>query len=91
MSEKEVFEQEISEEELEDVAGGSTLRKFRSRKLDRSVSYKCTIAERRNIYDGGFPNCAQSVEDGSFCFDNDACFSSAVKYVQMNSCTKAWQ
>ncbi len=86
MSEDKVFEQEISPEELENAAGGGLLHNKKSAPV-----YGCQINQRRDIYEGGFPNCAATVEDGSFCNSNDACFKSAVNYTSMQSCFKAWQ
>ena len=52
----------------------------------------CTQQMRRDIYAGkGFPNCAATVGDGSWCGSNDACFSSAVDYTNMKDCPKAWR
>ena len=44
------------------------------------------------MYGGGsFPNCAATVEDGSWCKRNDACHDKAVDYRGMGSCKKAWR
>ncbi len=77
---KEILDQEISPDELDAVAGGDGER------------FKCVISEYREIYAGnGFPNCAATVEDGSWCGDNDACVFDAVKYDGMRDCGKAWR
>lgn len=85
-NEKKVFEQEVSAEELNMVSGGSG-----------SETDPCVMELRRNIRAGkGFPNCAYSVEDGSWCRKNDACNSEAVVYTGMHNhcggmdCEKAW-
>ena len=91
MSEDKVFDQEVSPEELENVTGGSTIGHWKNRYGKGNITYGCTSTQRRNIYKGGFPNCAATVEDGSYCGDNDACIMYAVVYDYMESCQKAWQ
>lgn len=84
MSDKEVFEQEIDNDELENVSGGYEIKD--------SDENNCTRYHIRNIYAGsGFPNCAAGVEDGSLCSTNDACYKVAVKYKEMTDCSKAWR
>ena len=88
--EREVFEQAISVEELEAVTGA-----------DKGNYYNCVKENLRTItgryweggilYNTGFPNCAATVEDGSLCNDNDACYSCAVVYQDMKECSKAWR
>ena len=79
--EAEVFGQELAPEELESIAGGS----------DPS-DFNCTTqVYGRNIYSGDFPNCASTVEDGSWCGTNDACFNTSVIYQFMSDCSKAWR
>ena len=56
----------------------------------------CIEAHYRDIYKGGFPNCAATVEDGSWCGKNDACSNNAIKYKGMENCfaadcSKAWK
>ena len=80
MSEEEVFKQKLSDEEFMAVSGGG-----RGHRAERTP-----ISPPRNIYDG-FPNCAATVEDGSWCDKNDACFDSDVVYLGMTSCSKAWK
>ena len=80
-TEDEVLGQALSPEELASVAGGG----------DPSDT-NCTIhVYGRNIYYGAFPNCAATVEDGSFCAQNDACYNAQIIYKFMNDCSKAWQ
>ena len=81
--EKKVFSQELNRDDLKAVAGGSD---------DRN----CTGDSTRSIYGGkGFPNCANTVEDGSSCDHSDACVSTIVTYFGMHTCFisdchKAW-
>lgn len=76
MSEKEekVFKQEVSVEEMNMVAGAG------------EDEYNCVSVHRRDIEEGGFPNCAATVEDWSWCNTNDACMNHAVKYYGMVRC-----
>lgn len=75
-----VLSQELSPDELEAVSGGD--------QDDDRVN--CVRYSERNIYLGGFPNCAATVEDGSFCGSNDACYHSMVGYYILQECQKAW-
>ena len=66
--------------------------------LDESESdaHNCVEALYRDIYQGVFPNCAASAEDGSWCGENDACLANAVHYTGMekcsfSDCSKAWK
>ena len=79
MSEKEVFVQEVSDEEMEAVAGG-----------EEKNSDGCVKSLFRDISNPSFPNCAATVEDGSECFSNDACVADAVRYYDMTYCFRAW-
>ena len=79
--EDEVLAQELSPDELEAVSGG-----------DQDADLKnCVRYSERNIYLGGFPNCAATVEDGSWCDSNDACYHSMVGYYNLTECSKAWR
>ncbi len=52
----------------------------------------CVNHDYRNIYGGnGFPNCAATVEDGSHCGTNDACYNNTVDYRGLTDCAKAWR
>ena len=76
-----VLSQELSPDELEAVSGG-----------DQDADLKnCVRYSERNIYLGGFPNCAATVEDGSWCDSNDACYHSMVGYYILTECNKAWR
>ena len=92
MSEKEVFNQEIDNDELEDVIGGAALSgPVPPGKKDSDTS-NCTYCDTRNIYGGkGFPNCAGTVEAGSWCSQSDACAKNAVCYKGMSECDKTWK
>ncbi len=81
--EKEVFKQEISLAELDEVNGGRI-------PLRRGGKEGAHIVHR-NIYEGSFPNCAATVGDGSWCMSNDACLEVQVQYTGMNDCSKAWR
>ena len=56
----------------------------------------CVKSYNRDIYKGSFPNCAATVEEGSWCDTNDACTVSAIIYKGMENCAfadcaKAWK
>lgn len=86
MKEEEVFEQKLSEDEMKYVAGGE-----RGKGDCERAGARCTIENCRPIYEDGFPNCAATVEDSSFCYENDACFGEAIVYKGMRECHKAWK
>ena len=94
--EEEVFSQELSADDFDAAAGGDCGNFARALGMgtEDADSENCVKDHKRNIYGGnGFPNCAATVEDGSWCGDNDACLKSAVLYrssmVDPN-CVKAW-
>ena len=82
---KDILDQEIALDDLNAVAGGA------------SSDDGCVEGFTRNIYGGkGFPNCAATVEDGSWCGSNDACATIMVYYTGMkgcggSDCHKAWR
>ena len=84
--EQEVFDQDVSEEELLAVAGGR-----KDENCTDSRTYDCAQVHFRKIYENGFPNCLSSVEDGSWCSEADACFAQAIEYVDMTDCSKSWE
>lgn len=91
--EDEVLAQPLSADELEAVAGGG---KAGSNANDgyscsHTQQANCVREEKRSIYLGAFPNCAATVEDGSWCSTNDACVKVAVNYQGMTDCGKAWR
>ncbi len=80
-----VLDQELSLDELEVAAG-----------LYDEEYYKnpsnCVNCYHKAIYGGGgFANCAATVEDGSWCNENDACYDNSITYVGMKDCKKAWR
>ena len=80
LNKEQVFKQEVSDDELEAVAGG------------KGSGGECNRNQARDIYKGGFPNCAATVEEGSWCSSNDACITDAVRYWEMKNmveCNKA--
>ena len=87
---------EKKEEKLQEYlyeSGGGRLEIDDSNEVDTD---NCENIHYRDIYKGGFPNCAATVEDGSWCGTNDACSNNAIKYKGMencfaNYCNKAWK
>ena len=99
--EEKVFNQELSLDDLDAAAGGccssceSGLALYlEGGERDFDIG-DCFTNQHRNIYGGnGFPNCAATVEDGSHCASNDACFSKALAYFGFKAgvgCQKAWR
>ena len=80
LNEEEVFEQEIEDSELE-ASGGSKA----------PFSLGCESSSERYIYSWEFPNCASTVDDGSWCGSADACIKAAIIYRGMTDCSKAWK
>ena len=72
-----VLRQELSPDEMAGAAGG--------------ITTNCSQAYERDIYEGGFPNCAHTVEEGSWCDLTDACYTFSVAYYNRNDCSKAWK
>ena len=73
-----VLAQELSPDEMAGAAGGQH-------------HNGCTQAHSRDIYEGGFPNCAHTVENGSWCDLTDACYAFSVTYYNAKDCSKAWK
>ena len=74
------------EEELQSYlfeVGGGSYEPDDSKEADTN---NCVEVHYRDIYQGGFPNCAATVEDGSWCGSNDACTSDAIRYQGMENC-----
>lgn len=105
--EEAVFVQEVSDDELEAVAGGQEPWEdyacAQSYFRDAVHINNCINLQNRQIYLDYwneethnwelrkiFPNCANTVEDGSWCDTNDACVFNAVKYLGNVDCNKAW-
>ena len=92
--EDEVFNQELSADDLDAAAGGGIpgLRELLGGGVRDRDTNNCTIYHKRPLYGGnGFPNCAATVEDGSWCKSNDACYNQAVEYQGRTDCKKAWR
>ncbi len=78
-----VLRQELSSEELAGVGGGW---------CENITDDACSRSHFHNIYEPGpFPDCHATVEDGSWCWNSDACYSDAIEYVGMKKCKKAWK
>lgn len=78
MAEDAVFDQDVSPDELRAVAGGG------------NPESDCTAQNWRDIYHPSFPNCAATVEEGSWCWSNDSCVRYQVLYVGAMICSDAW-
>ena len=91
--EDEVLAQPLSPDELEAVAGGGKNDSLANdgHSCSQTQQANCSREEKRSIYLGAFPNCAATVEDGSWCSTNDACVKVAVNYQGMTDCGKAWR
>ena len=93
--EAEVFGQEVSVGDLDAISGGTPDADYDYGGKDEPESdmSNCVQKHKRPIYGGGgFPNCAATVEDGSFCNRNDACYDDAIHYIGITSvhgCHKA--
>ena len=90
--EQEIMNQEMSSEEMETVAGGG--------KCDFSMSIaregRCWSIPAQQYgrparRPDGSMNCAATVEDGSHCGSDDACYEDEVVYLGIVDCEKAWQ
>lgn len=51
----------------------------------------CIETWQRDIYGGGFPNCAATVENESWCETNDACEKTSIDNQGLRSCSRAWR
>lgn len=93
--EEQVFDQELSVEDLDAAAGGVTPSCGDAAYMSCGAMADragCTDANRRPIYgpDGNqFPFCAATVEEDSMCWSNDGCKYTAVVYEGMRSCSRA--
>ena len=91
MSEEMVSAQELSDDELETVSGGFCGLNGNCDKPQDYELHHCVRQSHRDIYEGGFANCASTVEDDSWCDTNDACYGCQVVYDGMGECHKAWR
>lgn len=84
--EKKVFSQELNRDDLKAATGGT----HDYWKCADPQTSNCISEQYRKMYGGkGFPNCAATVEDGSDCGNNDACFKYSVIYSGMDKCNFA--
>ena len=83
LREEQVFSSELSENELEAASGGA--------RKDEMWNDTCSKAVKWYIYDTKFPDCNSTVDDGSWCSDSDACYSSAIVYSDMKTCGRSWE
>ena len=100
-TENAVLGQELSVDEMEAAAGGNACPQGQNvvtspvndgNRCSLTQQANCYHEEKRSIYSGGFPNCAATVENGSWCSTNDACHTSnAIRYTGLTDCTKAWK
>ena len=86
--EQEILNQEMSPDEMEDVAGGycPNLHEHKQCNYGDAIKYGRPIRKWN-----GTTNCAATVEDGSHCDTNDACYQSEVMYMGLQDCAKAWK
>ena len=86
--EQEIMNQEMSKDEMDTVAGG----------LWCIMGHSYAECDNRGAKAHGRPirrpdgsiDCANTVEDGSSCETNDACYEENVKYYGLKDCAKAW-
>ena len=87
--EQEILNQEMSKDEMETVAGGFCFM-WLGRKggcdTDSSKKYGREICKP-----DGTVNCSATVEEGSWCGSNDACYEDETVYFNMQDCEKAWK
>ena len=104
--EQEIMNQEMSKDEMETVAGGlppfmhGTCGEPSGKLMDEHCysSHMDTKCYGELHVENGRPfrnpdgsvNCAATVEDGSWCGTNDACYDKQVAYMGIHNCAKAW-
>ena len=102
--EQEIMNQEMSQDEMDDVAGGRHTYTPKRGCLN-GVNSDCLFGHgqktcitsygekygRPLLNQDGSVNCAATVEDGSWCSSNDACYNDEVVYLGMKDCAKAWK
>ena len=86
--EQEIMNQEMSKDEMESVAGGLCW----SGHMYQDCHWEEAQKYGRPIHrpDGSI-NCANTVQDGSHCDTNDACYKDQVNYMDIHDCGKAWE
>ena len=99
--EQEIMNQEMSKDEMETVAGGGP-GNWDCTGTENSdciqEHYKMTCDSGNSLKYGryfyrqdGSPNCAATVEEGSWCGSDDACYGNEVQYLGLTDCAKAWK
>ena len=101
--EQEIMNQEMSTDEMETIAGG-VVGAWDHVDPEKRTSKKCTCGAwaqcsndpskkyGRPLYrPDGSVNCSATVEDGSWCGSDDACYSDETIYFGMLDCEKAWK
>ena len=85
--EQEILNQEMSLDEMENVAGGVCVggHQLNECNWDDAIKYGRPIRKP-----DGSMNCAATVEDGSWCGSDDACYQGEVNYMGLTECSKAW-
>ena len=97
MTKEDILENDLNDKELNEASAGANSDGTHRCQVANRYTYdddanNCVDAVFRWINKPDFPNCAATVEDGSHCMDNDACFGvNAIKYFGMDDCTKAWR
>ncbi|MBR3016273.1 MAG: hypothetical protein IKH57_04215 [Clostridia bacterium] len=95
--EQEIMNQELSQDEMDTVAGGGYDIEYRDLGCQFAGAYVHCKADNalkngRELYrPDKTVNCANTVEDGSHCDTNDACYDDKVVYLGMEDCHKAWK
>jgi hypothetical protein len=100
--EQEIMNQEISQDEMDTIAGGwckqcsDTVEGGEPPCFLGSYGSNCdagtALKNGRSLYrPDGSVNCAATVEDGSHCGSNDACYEDETVYLGMKDCIKAWK
>ena len=100
--EQEIMNQEMSTDEMETVAGGAS--GFDEMELKDRKNCKCRMGAWATCSDDtsrkygrplyrpdGSVNCSATVEDGSWCQSDDACYNDESVYFGMTECEKAWK
>ena len=110
--EQEIMNQEMSQDEMETVAGGHHSQ-WEEECYDGEAAANPHYSEdHTHCYAGqhqscdnktsqkygrplrnpdGSMNCSATVEDGSWCGSNDACYDDESVYFGMKHCAKAWK
>ena len=97
MTKEDILENDLNDKELKEASAGANsdgtqrCQALLYTYIDEDAN-NCVNAQYRWIYKPSFPNCAATVEDGSHCLENDACYgANAIQYRGMDDCSKAWR